>query len=67
MKDKEIFVKMCSEIKFSSEFYYPEMSVLHDDNFNEITSYENYPILVEKIKKLVYLINKNPNYYNMDI
>jgi len=65
IKDKEVFVKMCSEIDFSYEFYFP--AIEHKKECNEITSYENYPILVEKIENLVKLLNNNPELINLDI
>ena len=66
-RDKEIFVKMCSKLQQGSKIYYSEKEVLYSYDNKEITEYENYSILLEKMQKLVTLLNSDLSLINKDI
>ena len=66
-RDKEIFVKMCFKLDQGSKIYYPDQYVLHCIEDKEITQYENYDILLEKMAKLVDLLNSDLTLLDKDI
>jgi|LFRM01.1.fsa_nt_gb hypothetical protein len=66
-RDKEIFVKMCAKLQQGSKIYYPEQEILHSSDNKEVTEYENYDFLLEKMHKLEVLLNSDLSLIEKDI
>jgi translation initiation factor 6 (eIF-6) len=73
-KDEIKAKELVSEI-FSSEYvdivegkglYFNE-SIIYDKNLSHITKNEEYPLIEEKVKAIVNLINENPSLVHKDL
>lgn len=60
MNEIEKFDKLCTQIfYFKGEFRFPFDGIRHDKRFESITTSDDFPIFVNKIKNLLTLINKD--------
>jgi hypothetical protein len=67
-KLKESFVRMCYLLEITSEgIQYPDDIAELDAEFQDVFDSEEYPILREKMDKLVHLINNDLSLVDKDI
>jgi len=63
----EDFDKLCTQIfYYKNKFRFPFDSIIHDKNFQDILNSQNYPILENKMKNLLVLINQDLTKLNQD-
>jgi len=65
---EKLFVDMCSLIKFDGEeLYFPSSQIEVMNEYNYITENENYSLLIEKMDKLIVMLNETPELMDKDI
>ena len=67
MNQLEMFDKLCTQIYyFQGKFRFPFDGIQHNLKYESITTSESYPILKDKLKNLLVLINQDMTKINQD-
>jgi hypothetical protein len=67
MNQLEKFDKLCTKIFYwKGKFRFPFDGIQHDGKFETIVKSEDYPLLEEKLKNLLVLINQDMTKINQD-